>query len=116
MSFLHPADPDPKSSILDTYDRAKWVEDVASANQRATLTHSDRASLVRRLYPFSARMIRGDRTYQEREGTVFPYARTKHVPATFPIEVSTYGVRGALGVVRARFYSSLEVELIPPID
>lgn len=98
---------------------ADWKEDPAADRLRRTITTATPIGIVRAHYPFSARVLRSDRSfYSKPVGYIFKYARTKMVPGAFPIECVETLPAPAVGAtyIVTCIYSGTEVELFVPDD
>ena len=96
--------------MLTTYNKEQWVEDTEVEQKSRLIDHTTSEAEVRRLYPYRA-MVRGRcMAYQLKEGTIIPYARTKHTINHFPIEACTYGM--GKEKVKLLCLNSQEVQLI----
>lgn len=97
-----------------SFDTSKWMEDSNDESLRWRVTSLAPASLKRRLFPLSCRILASSRLYQGcPEGRVLEYARTKMIPSAFPVEVLTFDGRG---MRTAMVFAPGEVELMPPVE
>jgi hypothetical protein len=72
------------------------------------------AVILRRYYPLRARLKTFDNVLGFQKGVILKFARVKHVPDRFPIEVFFAGPTGRGDTRMARIsYDSSEIELLP---
>ena len=93
---------------------ADWKEDYHTEQRRWALTRDSFVSEKRALYPFSVRVKQGSRIYNGLQaGTIIHFARTKMVPASFPIEALGWTQSGMRDFY---CFTPDEAELIAPVD
>ena len=97
-----------------SYTPNDWNEDGTESRLRDALNKDSSPDLVRKLYPFQAKLLKHDGTYGFQAGYIFKYARTKHKLSLYPIEICTaLEPRELKGLVTGiHHYSSDEAELM----
>lgn len=92
-----------------TFNRSDWVEDKADAAARVLLTGHDGADIIRRYYPFRAKVLTlTTSAYGVNAGDTFEFARTVMYPAMMPVECIAITEDKC---VRRMYFRSGEVQL-----
>ena len=95
-------------------DSTTWIECSADEHERMYLRPESPHSDKRRLFPLSCRLSRPSVIYNGiAKDHLFMYARTKLIPASFPIEVLHWTAAGHRQYITFR---PGEVELLTPQD
>lgn len=97
--------------MLRTMDRKEWKDDPVEVRLRDGVNLNSNPSLVRRLYPLRAKLIRYCRVHQLEAGHTFEFVRPKHEPALYPLEALVT----KNGQMYKSSYNSEEIELIPAV-
>lgn len=99
--------------MLNTYDRAHWVEEKADEDARGAITFSTPATEIRKHYPFSGIVRKNCMAYGIKEGQQVLYVRTRHCVQFYPMEALLLGKSGERRFI---FVSSQELQLIEPLE
>ena len=96
--------------MLTSFDRQTWIEDFTAEQARERIILSTPPEVVRQHYPFKALILKNCKAYGFTVGDTIPYVRFRHSVACYPIEASTYGMKGQH--VRQVHLNSQEVQVI----
>jgi hypothetical protein len=100
------------TTIQTSMDPKDWIEDKTMERVRWELPRTSSPALKRQHFPFSCRVTKSSAVYRATEGMVFKYARTKMIPASFPIEAMFFNPH--TGHREYRCFGPHEAELLPP--
>lgn len=104
-------------------DPKDWTEDSKEEAERSGLLRSlslndpeKNAKILRTYYPLKARLKKTEAMLGFQPGTVLKYARVRHTPHRYPIEVYFTGRTASGEVCNRRIgFDSTEVEIVPAV-
>ena len=100
-------------SFQDTLDPMAWSEDRNDDTIRRQVRPDTDLHILRHLFPVSCRVTGRSVAYDLKGGEILRFARTRLIPAFFPVQAVQWNAMGATCI---RMFTHDEVEVLPPVD